>query len=337
MKINRNNYEVWFVDFLDGNLDEVSRQELYAFLKKNPDLAKELEQFADISLPVNNIVFHNKERLLKTEADLMDIDYPDYLLIKRMEEGLSHEEETQLEQLYKENRTLKNRDEEFQKTRLAGGDIVFNSKEKLLRKQVIPLKSMVIRLVAAASLLVMMFLGYKMINSGEKPTGMAMVPLEPINKVYLESDWRINSNSLVSVSLINYEPGVSPAEAHNLNTTNTSGYNLQERFGFEVEIPLIANNKNILLPVDIPNAYETGLRHMMPLYLDINNNSSFLVNGGENDIKEREESFLVRGLQFFDKVGANIIQFEQVFDEEGNFVAYNFKAGSIEMQKKVKR
>ena len=50
MKINRNNYEKWFVDYLDGILDENSEQELHFFLKANPDLAEELESVGNVSL-----------------------------------------------------------------------------------------------------------------------------------------------------------------------------------------------------------------------------------------------------------------------------------------------
>ena len=42
MKINRNNYEVFFMDYLDGNLDESVVNDFIEFLQKNPDLKEEL-------------------------------------------------------------------------------------------------------------------------------------------------------------------------------------------------------------------------------------------------------------------------------------------------------
>lgn len=49
--INRENYEAWFVDFLDGKLTEEQRVHLHAFLTLHPDLAAELEEMG-ADLPV---------------------------------------------------------------------------------------------------------------------------------------------------------------------------------------------------------------------------------------------------------------------------------------------
>jgi hypothetical protein len=42
MKIDRNNYEPFFMDYLDGNLTAGEIDELIDFLSKNNDLAKSL-------------------------------------------------------------------------------------------------------------------------------------------------------------------------------------------------------------------------------------------------------------------------------------------------------
>lgn len=42
-KINRQNYEVFIVDYLDGNLGPVESAELLLFLELNPDIKKEME------------------------------------------------------------------------------------------------------------------------------------------------------------------------------------------------------------------------------------------------------------------------------------------------------
>ncbi len=48
--INRENYEIFFLDFIDGTLRDDLRVELRAFLLKNPDLAAELEEVSGIRL-----------------------------------------------------------------------------------------------------------------------------------------------------------------------------------------------------------------------------------------------------------------------------------------------
>ena len=41
--INRNNYEEYFLDFLEGNLSPSENDLLMSFLNSNPDLKEELE------------------------------------------------------------------------------------------------------------------------------------------------------------------------------------------------------------------------------------------------------------------------------------------------------
>ena len=44
MQIDRSNYELWLIDWLDGNLDEVRIKQLQFFLNENPDLKTEAEK-----------------------------------------------------------------------------------------------------------------------------------------------------------------------------------------------------------------------------------------------------------------------------------------------------
>ena len=43
MQIDRSNYEIWFIDWLDGNLNSLQVEQLKLFLDQNPDLREELD------------------------------------------------------------------------------------------------------------------------------------------------------------------------------------------------------------------------------------------------------------------------------------------------------
>ena len=60
MKINRNNYEAYFLDYIEGTLGFAEKAELEAFLVINPDLKIELDNFETISLPLAENIFHEK-------------------------------------------------------------------------------------------------------------------------------------------------------------------------------------------------------------------------------------------------------------------------------------
>ena len=44
--INRDNYEMWFVDYMDDTLHAAQRRSVEAFLAANPDLKEELALYA---------------------------------------------------------------------------------------------------------------------------------------------------------------------------------------------------------------------------------------------------------------------------------------------------
>ncbi|MCH2215983.1 MAG: hypothetical protein MK086_12505 [Flavobacteriales bacterium] len=53
-KITRDNYEAFFLDFLEGSLDDDQRAEFEKFLELHPDLASELDEYEDFSLSPEN-------------------------------------------------------------------------------------------------------------------------------------------------------------------------------------------------------------------------------------------------------------------------------------------
>ncbi len=66
MKITRENYEAYFIDFIEGNLSEKYLVPLEAFLEANPDLREELNLFEQtIQAPDPHIRYAHKSSLKK--------------------------------------------------------------------------------------------------------------------------------------------------------------------------------------------------------------------------------------------------------------------------------
>ncbi|MFY0672180.1 MAG: hypothetical protein JXQ87_02170 [Bacteroidia bacterium] len=64
--INLNNYEAWFLDYFEGNLDATQIAELNSFLDTNPTLKAEFEgDFDNVTLKADNLNFSFKEDLKK--------------------------------------------------------------------------------------------------------------------------------------------------------------------------------------------------------------------------------------------------------------------------------
>jgi hypothetical protein len=68
MMITRDNYEVYFIDYIDGTLSVDLRQQVEAFLVAHPDLAEELEGLSDVHFKIPNDHSVEKLDLYKAQA-----------------------------------------------------------------------------------------------------------------------------------------------------------------------------------------------------------------------------------------------------------------------------
>ena len=64
--ITRENYEIYFMDYMDGNLSARERAEVEAFLLVHPDLRELLDGMNEVWLEVPVEVFDKKEEIKRT-------------------------------------------------------------------------------------------------------------------------------------------------------------------------------------------------------------------------------------------------------------------------------
>lgn len=73
MKITRDNYEIYFLDYLEGNLDDALVDNFIEFLQENPDLKEELQLVNSLNLEPGSALFKGKEKLYKEKYDLKEV------------------------------------------------------------------------------------------------------------------------------------------------------------------------------------------------------------------------------------------------------------------------
>lgn len=133
MNINRNNYEAFFIDYIDGNLSAEMTAELFLFLETNPDLKEELEGLESFSLPENEEQFPSRDALKRGAINAENLSW---YLAASTEHDLSAVEQKQLDEYLLKNPDAKNEKILFQLARLHPGDEVYPDKNKL--KQPVP-------------------------------------------------------------------------------------------------------------------------------------------------------------------------------------------------------
>ena len=174
MKIDRHNYEEWFILYLDNELSEEDRREVEAFALIHPDLGEELEMLLQTRVePDAALRFNNKETLLKTESEssLNEHNYQEWLLLQTDGE-LSPEQNIALDRWLGTRPALLKEQEWYQRTKMtADTSVVFPNKETLYRKEAKPRLFYIgwQRVAVAASHLLLVSTGLWMANRVNQP------------------------------------------------------------------------------------------------------------------------------------------------------------------------
>ena len=143
-RINRNNYESYLIDWMEGNLDARTGEELMLFLDNNPDIKEELEEFENIFLEPEPVTLPNKSTLKKNSiiptGNIYEDNYETFF-IARHEKDLSPKEQIDVEEFVLANPSLKRELELFDSLTVSPDEsIVYDNKEELYHhKKVIPL------------------------------------------------------------------------------------------------------------------------------------------------------------------------------------------------------
>ncbi len=151
-KITRNNYEIYFLDYYEGNLSAEKQAELFLFLEKHPDLRNEFEGFEMEPLPSVDISFDEKENLKR--GIITKANYQHYLIAK-IEGDLTKDELHELNKFLFQHPEYKKEEKLFEYTKLAPELISFPRKLNL--KKAVPIternKAVYISIAAACLLL----------------------------------------------------------------------------------------------------------------------------------------------------------------------------------------
>lgn len=174
MKITRENYEVFFLDYADGSLRPGEVAELMLFLEHNPDLKEEFENFENITLaPETELVFERKEELKKKNFTLgmLNTESSETYFVAYHEKDLSEKEEALVDAFLDQNPEFKNNFNLIGKTRLhADKSIVFPGKRRLKKSSFdLSYKRAIYYSVSAAAAILLLFVFLPDFSKKTKP------------------------------------------------------------------------------------------------------------------------------------------------------------------------
>ncbi|MEI8048256.1 MAG: hypothetical protein WCI92_12810 [Bacteroidota bacterium] len=141
MKINRENYEAYFLDYHEGQLSHDMVKEVLCFVEQNPDLKNEFEEFEAVSLVMDqDITFEKKSSLKKNQvfatSQVNELNYEEYL-VGETEGLLNTDQLASLDEFISINPQIEKDRRLYALTHLTPEiSVVFEAKESLKKKAI---------------------------------------------------------------------------------------------------------------------------------------------------------------------------------------------------------
>jgi hypothetical protein len=356
MKINRNNYELYFMDYLDGNLSDRDILMLEDFLLINPDLRAELEGTENIILTPDKFDYNQKELLKKPDLTLpVNEDNFEDFCIAETEGDLNDHQRSGLAEFLKQNPGFENLLRLFSSLHLLPDQtIIFPGKEKLKKKLVlIPAGILYPLLSAAAVLAIVLILNFRHENNNieglnaELSSGIITKPGQDssvITKKDIEVQPDIPVIQQASVIALSSPKGkkqtktireLKPLEKKPVENKNKDVLPPQKlNPSFQIKLPSVADNQ-----VTVPTI-ERGKISYKPENTS-QQNQEYLsiaeyarkqfkekVLSSKEDGDDRLSAWQIAdaGVNGINKITKGDIKLQKRSDEKGNITAYSFNS-----------
>jgi hypothetical protein len=343
MQINLQNYEAYFIDYIEGKLDTKTIGELKEFLVSHPELQTELEQYTSVSIPTDAIIFNEKPALYKFKFDETPINKNTYndFCIAYYENILNEEKKAELLRFIETNPEFKNDFLLYKKTYLQPEVVVYKYRKDLYKKQ--SSETPVIQIyrwgAIAAGLFIIFGLYFGFLNKkGEQHPNVANKQEEAPKNIVKNAE-KVPNNKIANRI---------PIEKRVLHRANKIYYIAEDAL----------ENKNISIEKDTNYASLKPLPFQLLVTRNYTSNLSIADVPAYNSIKtvatnntiadttdydlERKKYFLLSfvetSLNQFNKISkTDFADISYKTDRSGKITSYSVKAGFIEIHRSTEK
>ncbi len=360
MKPNRSDYEIWFSDFLDGNLSEIQVEELKVFLKENPDLNEELNGLTMVTLIPPDFYFSGKNVLGKYPESLSEEQF-EYLCIASLENDLTPGQKSEMNEIISRDKMRRKSFERIQKLKLKPLSASFTGKssvKKLTTGQKI-FKLSVIGLSAAATIamIVSIFLFTpEKNNSDSKQTAQIVIP----DTIFIEADQPVTAKEPETNTIRNSGRSAVRKSITGI-LTGVVNLNLTEQINQEQpdSVPIFLrpealNSLKVEIPENFVTAFDPEVNSIrvydpgyIPPLIDYRSNVQLFLarlfhekimndkNSGTRPVESYE--IAQAGIKGLNKLFGWALALQKNTDENGDTRSYNFNSRLLKFNAPVKK
>jgi hypothetical protein len=349
MKITRNNYEAFFLDYYEKSLSPDQVAELMVFLEENEDLKEEFYDFEDvILLPSDDTITFNRKNTLKKKdiTPLGEIDGSNYeeYFIAALEGDLSEKESADVVTFLGRNPHTKLEYNAFRATFIKPQDTVYQDKESLKKRGLFVVYRSVALYAVSIAASILLFIGlYSILSQKAKPVRefSQIGKLEIITpgiadrKTVIPKIIQTEASSIQVVASIDSNAGSLQKETSIINPIVPK------------EILSIDFKKSDLAYINIQeitssDAYNYNLA-TSDRRTDIQKRKPFVSRFLSSLVKKvipvnstEKKSFIERTVNGYNMIADRELEVEKQLDKNGNIIAYNVVGTNIEIVRKLK-
>lgn len=347
MKINRKNYEAFFLDYKENSLSPEQVTELFIFLAQNPDLKEEFETFENIELIADgNIRFGQKEALKRNElipTDNINVENYNEFIVADLEGDLGEDESIELKAFISLNPKTKLEYNIFRSTFLKPeSSIHFKGKEKLKKTNFLLIyrKQAIYAFLLAASIIILLGVYFGFIyEPAKKDFTYSIQKLSPKSGT-TGTSVQIEGNK--TVFPLQIEPRSNKTRVqHNINPADSGsrpGMQFFAHLEFRKPLAVVANNSEIKhLDLALRNSGMTGTSIALSEHGNESNNqrsfASRFISGLVGKVIKtdnfKRKSFLDYTIDGYNLMADKGVVLEKEVDKNGKVIAYSLNGESI--------
>ena len=345
MKINRNNYEAYLIDYIEGNLNKQDEEAVNRFLEVNSDIAGEFNNFKQSEATVAELKESlNKAALYKSFSDIVSITKENYedFCIAYHEGDLDDGSTQRLFDFMDKHPGLKPLFDLHAKIHLqADTAIHFQGKRNLKKVQVVPFRKIIYTIsagVAAAAAIVLLWISL--------PGTQKIVPGKNDNMSRANTPANIHLPTQAEESETTRKTKVAPVKRKNdilpdykqLAKIDTSDTHQLDKIIIAELQPRAISLKNEI-PVNSPQFSSTQIETVQPEYIARNEVSRTTDNETQpaNKIWQRKiiYSALNIGVKGFNTLTESQLALQTRQDNEGKLTGIAIDADNFEFIRKT--
>lgn len=343
MEINRDNYEIWFVDYFDHTLGPQDVAELLIFLEENPDLKIEFENYEHIRIPCDtHVVFSLKDELKKNNDESR---YTDHEIIAYLEDDLDHDAMQDFTIRLKNDPALMKQVDLYKKTFLVPDkSVIFRYKNSIKRFTLAAFSLRVFYYSASAAAVLLLAFGlYNLYSPDIQPrvarkpdVEFSKKPGVPINDTLTE----IESIPMLAQNIVSNNDSISAENPLPDRTIPVAVLPVLPK-----KASLSGNNPSSLITIDPRNQFSILFDYIMLREMEFSDDQSFagrffgstlqkvIPFRNKESREEQNKSFVSLMIKGYSLMTDKDIDYAEITDKSGQVVAYTLNGERVELSR----